>query len=121
MAHDAARPAPWDTTLIIARRKDGTWVRLHEQLSRRRPARQKTRARTKRGHSGQPVGQDDGKRGPHGYDAGKKINGRKRYILVDTLGLLIAVVVHPANVQDRDGARAGVWCGSRTASTCECA
>jgi putative transposase len=40
-----------------------------------------------------------------GYDAGKKIMGRKRHILVDTLGLIPAVVVHPANIQDRDGAR----------------
>jgi putative transposase len=43
--------------------------------------------------------------GPRGYDAGKKICGRKRHILVDTLGLLLAVVVHPADVQDRDGAK----------------
>jgi putative transposase len=42
--------------------------------------------------------------GPRGYDAGKKVNGRKRYIVVDTLGLLLAVVVHPANIQDHDGA-----------------
>jgi transposase len=41
---------------------------------------------------------------PSGYDAGKKIKGCKRHILVDTLGLLLSVVVHPANVQDRDGA-----------------
>ena len=41
--------------------------------------------------------------GPRGYDAGKKINGRKRHILVDTLGLLLRGIVHPANVQDRDG------------------
>ena len=40
-----------------------------------------------------------------GYDAGKKIMGRKRHLLVDTLGLILAVVVHPANIQDRDGAR----------------
>ena len=40
-----------------------------------------------------------------GYDAGKKINGRKRHILVDVLGLILAVVVHSAGVQDRDGAR----------------
>ena len=38
-------------------------------------------------------------------DAGKKINGRKRHVIVDTVGLLLAVVVHPANIQDRDGAR----------------
>jgi transposase len=41
---------------------------------------------------------------PSGYDAGKKIKGRKRHILVDTMGLLLSVVVHPADVQDRDGA-----------------
>jgi transposase len=41
--------------------------------------------------------------GPRGFDAGKKINGRKRHLLVDTLGLPLRIVVHPANVQDRDG------------------
>ena len=41
---------------------------------------------------------------PSGCDAGKKIKGRKRHILVDTMGLLLSVVVHPADVQDRDGA-----------------
>lgn len=40
-----------------------------------------------------------------GFDAGKKINGRKRHILVDTLGLMIAVVVTAASIQDRDGAK----------------
>lgn len=40
-----------------------------------------------------------------GYDAGKKIEGRKRHVVVDTLGLLLLVMVGPANVQDRDGAR----------------
>jgi putative transposase len=33
------------------------------------------------------------------------VNGRKRHLLVDTLGLLLNVVVHPANLQDREGAR----------------
>ena len=42
---------------------------------------------------------------PQGYDAGKKVTGRKRHILVDTLGLLLNVVIHAADVQDRDGAR----------------
>ena len=41
--------------------------------------------------------------GVRGYDAGKRIAGRKRHILVDTLGLLMAVVVHSAGIQDRDG------------------
>jgi transposase len=40
-----------------------------------------------------------------GYDAGKKINGRKRFIVTDTLGLLLVVLVLPASVQDRDGGR----------------
>ena len=40
---------------------------------------------------------------PPGYDAGKKIKGKKRHILVDTVGLLLHAVVHPADVQDRDG------------------
>lgn len=43
--------------------------------------------------------------GPRGYDAGKKVMGRKRHLLVDTLGLLLAVCVSEACVQDRDGAR----------------
>ena len=43
--------------------------------------------------------------GERGYDAGKKIKGRKRHIVVDTLGFLIEVAVHAANIQDRDGAK----------------
>ena len=42
--------------------------------------------------------------GPRGYDAGKKIKGRKRHILTDTLGFLIGLLVHTADIQDRDGA-----------------
>ena len=43
--------------------------------------------------------------GERGYDAGKKVTGRKRHIAVDTLGLILAVVVHRADLQDQDGAR----------------
>jgi putative transposase len=43
--------------------------------------------------------------GVRGYDAGKKILGRKRHLLVDTLGLILHVVVHSAAIQDRDGAK----------------
>ena len=42
--------------------------------------------------------------GIRGYDAGKKIKGRKRHIVTDTLGLMVGLVVHSAGVQDRDGA-----------------
>ena len=55
----------------------------------------------------QPEREKHGKGGrcidPPGYDAGKKIKGKKRHILVDTLGLLLHAVVHPADIQDRDG------------------
>jgi putative transposase len=43
--------------------------------------------------------------GLRGYDAGKKVKGTKRHLLVDTAGLLLLIVVHAANVQDRDGAK----------------
>ena len=41
--------------------------------------------------------------GVRGFDAGKKVDGRKRHIVVDTLGLLIAVMVHITGIQDHDG------------------
>jgi len=44
-------------------------------------------------------------KGERGYDAGKKVKGRKRHVVVDTLGLLLLVVVLTADVQDRDGAK----------------
>ncbi len=50
-------------------------------------------------------GADTVGRDTRGYDAGKKINGRKRFIVTDTLGLLLVVVVLSAGVQDRDGAK----------------
>ena len=44
--------------------------------------------------------------GIRGFDAGKKVKGRKRHIVTDTLGLLVGLIVHGADIQDRDGARA---------------
>ncbi|MDF1584923.1 IS5 family transposase [Marinimicrococcus flavescens] len=44
--------------------------------------------------------------GVRGYDAGKKIEGRKRHIVTDTLGRMVGAVVHGADIQDRDGAPA---------------
>ncbi len=41
------------------------------------------------------------KGGERGYDAGKKVNGRKRHIVVDCLGFILAVHIPPANIQDK--------------------
>ena len=66
-----------------------------------------TRGQPDRLRDRQPKRQERGKRGacidPNGYDAGKKIKGKKRHILVDTIGLLLHAIVHPADIQDRDG------------------
>jgi transposase len=55
----------------------------------------------------QPEREERGKRGasidPHGFDAGKLIKGKKRHVLVDTLGLVLHTLVTAADVQDRDG------------------
>ena len=86
-------------------RKDHTWQRIHDTL------RAKVRRRAGR-HKQPTAGCLDSQSvkttavpGSRGFDKAKLINGRKRHILVDTQGLLMAVVVTPASVQDRDGAR----------------
>ena len=60
-----------------------------------------------RGHHRQPERQECGKRraciDPPGFDAGKKINGKKRHVLVDTQGLLMQAIILAADIQDRDG------------------
>jgi putative transposase len=63
------------------------------------------RGDAQRGGPGQSEREDHRKGGPHGYDGAKRLNGRKRHLLVDTLGLICKVHVTPANVSDRDGAR----------------
>ena len=52
---------------------------------------------------------DTGGKDSRGYDAGKKIEGRKRHLAVDVMGLILCVVVTAAFVQDRDGARPLLW------------
>jgi putative transposase len=86
-------------------RDDGTWRHINEVL--------RQAERTEQGRTSEPsaaiVDSQSVKTtevgGEHGYDAGKKVNGRKRHIVVDTLGHLLEVVVHAANIQDRDGAK----------------
>ena len=83
--------------------EDGTWPVLHAKLV--------MAAREQAGKEASPTAaiidsqsvRTTEAGGPRGYDAGKKINGRKRHILVDTLGLLLVLVIHTANIQDRDG------------------
>src|SRR3974390_3134649 len=74
---------------------------------RRMPRTGGTRSQPHRRYHRQPKREERRKRGacidPHVFDAGKLIKGKKRHILVDTLGLLLHAIVHAADVQDRDG------------------
>jgi putative transposase len=96
----------WKTVygIFLRWRNDGTWKRIHDALYdmlRRRMGRKKSPSAAIMDSQTVKTTEVGGERG---YDAGKKVNGRKRHIVVDTLGLILAVVVHPANVQDYEGA-----------------
>ena len=56
--------------------------------------------------------------GPQGLDAGKKVKGRKRHLLIDTGGLLVAVQVHAANIKDRERRARYVWLASAIPFAC---
>ena len=89
---------------FYAWRDTGLWQRLVRALVRR--------ARRKLGRKSRPTAAVIDSQsaattqagGPRGFDAGKRVYGRKRHIVTDTDGLLLAVHVHPANVQDVHGA-----------------
>lgn len=86
-------------------RDDGSWRRIHDTLRalvRRRAGRHK---HATAGCLDSQSVKTTSFAGTRGYDAGKKINGSKRHLLVDTMGLLLAVLVTAASIQDRDGAR----------------
>jgi putative transposase len=85
--------------------RDGTIARIHEALRPRVRAASERDPEPSAACLDSPSIKTTEVGGVKGFDAGKKVKGRKRHIVVDTLGLLIAVVVTPANVQDYHGAR----------------
>jgi transposase len=100
---------PWQTVFrYFSRwRREGVVQRVHDRL---RDAVRDAEGRDPMASAGivdaQSVkGSDTVGAATRGFDAGKKVNGRKRHIVVDTLGLLIVVMVTAASVQDRDGGR----------------
>jgi putative transposase len=98
---------PWSTCYDYFRkwRDDGTWATINDAS--------RTQVRHKDGRPKSPsLGIIDSQSvktteqgGPRGKDAFKKVNGRKRHLVVDTLGMVVAAVVHSAGIQDRDGAK----------------
>ena len=99
---------PWQTVYTYFRqwRKDGTWLQIHDRL------RGWTRIDIERHKSpseavidSQSVKSAAGVSQSVGYDAGKQIKGRKRFLTVDTLGLVLRVLVTAASVPEREGAK----------------
>jgi transposase len=100
---------PWESVYGYFKRwnADGTTDRIHDAL---RAAARDAAGRDPMASAGivdaQSVkGADTVGAKTRGYDAGKKVNGRKRHVVVDTVGLLVVVLVTAASVQDRDGGR----------------
>lgn len=100
---------PWQTVYWYFKQwnDEGTTDRIHDAL---RDATRDADGRDPMASAGivdaQSVkGADTVGADSHGYDAGKRTNGRKRHIVTDTLGLLVMVLVTTASLQDRDGGR----------------
>lgn len=99
---------PYSTVYYYFRkwRHDGSWQRIHDHLVQWvRVAQERLPSPSAASLDSQTVPSAVMVHQAVGYDAGKKIKGRKRFTLVDTLGLLIAVQVVAANVPEREGAK----------------
>ena len=99
---------PWKTVYHIFRQwtRDRTWAALNARLRAHVRQAQGKRCRPTAAILDSQSVKSDGHGGAVGYDAAKKIKGRKRHLLVDTLGLVLGVRVTPASTTERDGAQA---------------
>jgi putative transposase len=98
---------PWQTIYHYFRtwRLDGTWERINSVLRERVRAMAGREAMPSAAIMDSQSARTTEKGGARGYDGAKKINGRKRHLLVDTGGLVMKARVHPADLADREGAR----------------
>ena len=98
---------PWQTVYGYFRdwSNDGTLQALHDKLRERVRVKESRGAEPSAGivDSQSDKGADTVPAASRGFDAGKRINGRKRHIVVDTIGLMLVVMVSAASVQDRNG------------------
>ena len=97
----------WKTVYTVFRRWRiaGVWKSIHDALNRIMRKSKGKKPTPSVGIIDSQSAKTTESGGERGYDGGKKINGRKRHIMVDTLGLIMVVVVHTACIQDYDGAK----------------